>query len=113
MKQKQSLTKKTWEEFYDSGLLWFINTILHMFGWTLVTDWEGDKLIGAYPARTTFRGFSETTNDKGYIKVSEFMEKYAHELASEARNDLCDEGEEEVAFIELPDGDSPYEEESL
>ena len=30
--------RKTWKEFRESGLLWFINTILHMFGWAIVVD---------------------------------------------------------------------------
>lgn len=28
--------EKTWEDFRESGLLWFINTILHVFGWAIV-----------------------------------------------------------------------------
>lgn len=27
------LTKKTWKEFRESGFLWWINMILHTFGW--------------------------------------------------------------------------------
>ena len=34
------INKKTWEEFRDSGLLWFVNTILHMFGWGIAVEVE-------------------------------------------------------------------------
>jgi len=27
------LTRKTGKEFRESGLLWFINSTLHLFGW--------------------------------------------------------------------------------
>lgn len=30
------VNKKSWNEFRNSGLLWFTNTILHMFGWAIV-----------------------------------------------------------------------------
>ena len=32
------VTKKTWQEFRDSGLLWWINMILHTFGWSIVFE---------------------------------------------------------------------------
>lgn len=32
---KQMVEKKTWNEFRDSGFLWWINMILHTFGWAI------------------------------------------------------------------------------
>ena len=32
--------EKSWKEFRESGLLWFVNTILHTFGWALVAELE-------------------------------------------------------------------------
>ena len=32
------IDKKTWQEFKDSGLLWWINMILHTFGWAIVFE---------------------------------------------------------------------------
>ena len=60
-----STNKKSWEEFRATGLLWFINTILHMFGWAIVVNIEHGEIIDVYPARVEFRGFSESTNTKG------------------------------------------------
>ena len=64
--------KKSWDEFKDNGLLWFINTILHMFGWSIVVevDKETKSITDVYPARVTFRGFSEKSNTKGYRNVN-------------------------------------------
>ena len=81
------ITKKTWEEFRKSGFLWWINTLLHMFGWAIVVELSDeipDKIIDAYPARVKYRGFSEKHNTEGYIQVSEYMKENAEQLAKEA-----------------------------
>lgn len=80
------VTKKTWEEFRNNGMLWWINMILHTFGWAIVTEVEDDKVINAYPARVKFRGFGEENNTEGYIKVSQFIKDNAGDLLEEAEN---------------------------
>ena len=60
------LKEKSWEEFKESGMLWWINT------------------MRAYPARCKFRGFSENTNTEGYQKISKYMLDNAEELFKEA-----------------------------
>lgn len=82
--EKQTVTKKSWDEFRDSGLLWFINTILHMFGWAIVVEVDDGAVIGAYPARVTFRGFGAESTENGYRKVSKYMAENAAELLEEA-----------------------------
>ena len=82
--QKETVTKKSWDEFRNTGLLWFANSILHMFGWAIVVEMEDEKVTNAYPARVTFRGFSEESISKGYQKVSRWMAKNAAELLDEA-----------------------------
>lgn len=76
--------KKTWKEFRESGFLWWINMILHTFGWAIVTvvD-ENGEVLEAYPARVKFRGFAEKNNDEGYKKVSQFMVDNAEQLYDE------------------------------
>jgi hypothetical protein len=76
--------KKTWEEFRETGLLWWINSILHTFGWSIVIDVDGDKIVGVYPSRVKFRGFSEQMNTQGYQKVSNYLVENAPELKKEA-----------------------------
>ena len=77
--------KKTWKEFIESGFLWWINMILHTFGWAIVVNVEDDGSISdAYPARVKFRGFGEENNTKGYQKVSKYMVDNAEQLLKEA-----------------------------
>ena len=81
------MKRKSWEEFYQSGLLWWINTLLHTFGWAIVVvmDKETGKVSEVYPARVKFRGFDEKTNEQGYINVSNYLKDNAAELAKEAK----------------------------
>jgi hypothetical protein len=51
--------RRSWEEFIDAGVLWFVNRILHVFGWVIVV--EGDN---AWPARTTVLGFTQAHDEK-------------------------------------------------
>jgi len=79
------VNKKSWKEFRESGLLWWINMILHTFGWAIVIEVEDDGTISsAYPSRVKFRGFSEEHNDIGYKQVSKFLLENMPELAKEA-----------------------------
>ena len=80
------IDKKSWKEFKDSGLLWWINMILHTFGWAITIEMENDKIIDAYPARVKFRGFGEKNNTEGYIKVSEYMKDNVTDLLKEAKD---------------------------
>ena len=80
------VTKKSWKEFRDVGLLWWVNTMLHMFGWAIVVEMNDDKEItDAYPARVKFRGFDEKTNEKGYQKVSNYLLNNITEIEQETR----------------------------
>jgi hypothetical protein len=84
--------KKTWKEFRECGLLWWINMILHTFGWAIVLsiateDEEGytkGEIIEVYPARVRFRGFDNDNNTKGYIEVSKYLKENAEQLEKES-----------------------------
>lgn len=79
------IEKRTWEEFRNIGMLWWINMILHTFGWAIVVEKEDEKIKEVYPARVKFRGFSEKNNTEGYIKVSKYLKENANNLAKEAK----------------------------
>lgn len=80
------IERKTWKEFRDLKLLWFVNTILHLFGWAIVVvPDDNGNIRDAYPARVKFRGFSEESNTKGYIGLSEYMKENAEQLLKEAK----------------------------
>lgn len=76
--------RKTWKEFRDSKLLWFVNTIIHTFGWAIVIEIDNDMVTDVYPARVKFRGFSEKINTEGYIGLSKYMKENCEELLKEA-----------------------------
>ena len=81
------VTKKTWKEFRESGFLWWINMILHTFGWAIVVDIDDNgEITDAYPAIVKFRGFGEKNNTEGYIKVSQYMKENVSDLLEEAEN---------------------------
>lgn len=77
------VNKKTWDEFRKTGLLWWINMILHTFGWAIIYEMEDGKVVNAYPARVKFRGFDEKNNDKGYTKVSKYLKENIEEILDE------------------------------
>ncbi len=81
------MKRKTWEEFRNSKLLWFVNRSLHIFGWAIVVQMEDDKIIEAYPARVKFRGFDEKSEEEGFIGLSEYMKENSEELLAEAKEE--------------------------
>ena len=67
------VTKKSWDEFRETGLLLIINQILHIFGWVIVVVEDESNVIEVYPARVKFRGFGEKSTEDAYKKVSAYM----------------------------------------
>lgn len=76
------------EKFKDYGLLWFTNTILHMFGWTLTYNYNEDGVLDSVnPKRVKFRGFPEKSNTRGYRRVSKYLKENIDKLLEEANED--------------------------
>ncbi|MBS4894022.1 MAG: hypothetical protein KHZ90_09665 [Veillonella parvula] len=79
------INKREWKEFKDSGLLWWINTLLHTLGWAIIFEYdEKGNITEVYPARVKFRGFDERTNESGYKSISKFIKENANELFKES-----------------------------
>ena len=78
------IEKKSWAEFRETGLFWWMNMILHTFGWAIVVEIDEGEIINVYPARVKFRGFDEESNTDGYIKVSNYLKENIGQLAEEA-----------------------------
>lgn len=76
--------EKSWKEFRETKLLWWINRILHTFGWAIVYQIEenGD-ITNVFPARVKFRGFPEKSEEAGYIGVTEYLVKESKQLLEE------------------------------
>lgn len=81
------VNKKTWKQFQDSGLLWWINMILHTFGWAIALNVnEEGEITDAFPARVKYRGFGEKENTDGYIRVSKYIKENVDDLVEEAES---------------------------
>jgi homospermidine synthase len=83
------ITRKSWMEFRNTGLLFLINQILHAFGWAIVIEVHDDE-TEIYPARVDFRGFSEEVTDKNYKKISKYLLDNSQQLYRESSDSLSD-----------------------
>lgn len=83
--------KRSWNEFRETGLLWFINTILHLFGWAIVVEIEDEKVVKAYPARASFRGFDEGSNTEGYKKVTQYLADNINGLMKDVKQEMSND----------------------
>lgn len=68
---------QAWEAFLDTGLLWWVNRSLHIFGWAIVLTTElreGHHLIlSAYPQRVKYRGFDQMTEEANFRKLTTYL----------------------------------------
>lgn len=87
--EKQMVVKQSWDKFRESGLLWWVNMNLHLFGWSIIFEMNEDqtKITKVYPARVRFRGFDQNTNTKNYRKISNYLSLMANQLKKEAEED--------------------------
>ena len=68
------------KEFRDSGALWFVNQILHLFGMAITWSPDTDELSAAI---VRFRGFKEELNDSGYKMLSSYLKNNIDEIEQE------------------------------
>jgi hypothetical protein len=80
------IDQRTWREFQEAGLLWWINRILHTFGWAIVflVEDNGD-ISDVYPARVKFRGFCEKDEEAGFVALTKRIAADIPELLEEAK----------------------------
>lgn len=76
---------KSWEEFQSTGLLLYINQVLHIFGWAIVLEYQDGKPVGVYPARVKFRGFDHTSVGEAYVKLTGWLKKNIKQLDEEVK----------------------------
>lgn len=68
------MTRHSWETFREAGMLWWINRILHTFGWSIIYEInENQEIISVYPAKTDWLGFSSETNDQRWKQFKDHM----------------------------------------
>lgn len=89
---RQMVFPKSWEEFRATGLLWWINHTLHLFGWAIVVEVEedGQTISKAYPARVKFRGFTAEATEQQFITLTDYMRKNAETLFAETAEDVSE-----------------------
>ena len=81
------VTRRTWKEFQDSRLLWWVNRTLHIFGWSIVLIMQEDgSITDAFPARVRFRGFEEKANEEGFIGLTSYIKDNIDDLVDEANS---------------------------
>jgi len=80
------MTIKTWREFSDTGLLWWVNRILHLFGWAIVFQVEADGIVSdVYPARVKYRGFVGETEQEKFKILSAYLKSNIEEIDKETQ----------------------------
>lgn len=75
----------TWKEFQSTGLLLFINTFLHIFGWCIVIERDDEGADRAYPACTSWRGFSEDSMARAYRNLTKKMQEDLPQLLEDTK----------------------------
>lgn len=82
------IENKSWKEFRSTGLVLFINSILHVFGWAIVFEMDDDssEIKNVYPARVKFRGFDEKSTEESHIQIANYLKSNIEELHQEANS---------------------------
>ena len=71
---KPPYQEASWDDFRAAQLLWYVNRLIHLFGWAIVTEVDATgKVTRVFPSRTIFRGFSEETETKGFIGLTQHL----------------------------------------
>lgn len=87
------LERRTWRQFQEAGMVWFINRLLHIFGWAIVLEVDendNSKIHDVYPARSRFRGFAADCEEEGFKRVTAYLRENLNELAAD-----CELGDED------------------
>lgn len=75
----------SWSTFREAGMIWWVNRILHLFGFALVVVVDSnEEILEVYPARTRFRGFSDDVEEEGFKQATRYLKQHAAELLDEA-----------------------------
>jgi ABC-type microcin C transport system permease subunit YejE len=81
------IERREWQEFREAGLLWWTNRILHIFGWAIVCEVNGNDcpIIDVYPARVKFRGFTGKDEGDGFVALTQYLKDCSEELVEETK----------------------------
>lgn len=84
---EKTVDKRSWDDFRNSGLLFYINTILHFMGWAIVVEVDSEtKLVtNCYPARVKYRGWDEQSQTEEHAKVADYLANNAPNFPAEIK----------------------------
>jgi hypothetical protein len=90
--------RRSWEEFRETGLLYFINSFLHIFGWEITAYIDGEgKTVECCPTQTDFREINIDSAKLSYKKLARYMKDHSHKLWATAYSpkteDILSQGE--------------------
>ncbi len=72
--KEEMVERMSIEHFRESGLMWWTNRFLHLFGVTLAVSVEDGK-PDFYPAWCKYRGFPEESETRGFGRLTKFLEE--------------------------------------
>lgn len=82
--RESNYEERSWGEFTNAGLLWWVNRSLHLFGWAIVREEDDDGVIQrVYPARCRVRGFSPDAEDRGFERLTRHIAEHAEQLVAD------------------------------
>lgn len=83
--ERKDIISKSWDEFKSSGLLWFVNSIIQVFGWSIVYDRDINtkEIVNVFPAKVRFRGFGEKENSDGYKNITNHLKENISKLVED------------------------------
>ena len=85
-KSSQKTFGNSWQEFRDTGLLWWINRSLHLFGWAIFVNVDKDgNAISAYPAKCKFRGFDTESETEGFTTLTQYLKENSEDLLEDLK----------------------------
>lgn len=86
---EEEFTANKWTIFTNTGLLWWINRSLSLFGWAITVSYDSQtgECLGAEPIRTNARGFNRDTEEENFLKLTSYMKDNASELFEEIQDE--------------------------
>lgn len=85
----EDMSPRPWKEFRSTGLVLFVNQLLHVFGWALIFELnkEGGDVVDVYPARVKFRGFGGPAVWESYERITKYLKENIDDLDKEVNNE--------------------------
>ena len=83
------MKKQKWKKFQESGLLWWVNRSLCLFGWVIVVeeDESSGDIISVYPKRVKYRGFCEDVEERGFETLTKHLADNSEALVKETKTE--------------------------